>query len=130
MKNLICPLLLATILSSGCTWVGAKPGADDILLLPERRVQNCENLGRVEVSVLAKVGGLDRHDDVIERDLQRLAKNHAVDKNGDTIAALSEVKDGEQRYGIYRCEGEETQAQPADEEDEEGVTVRSYNGGQ
>lgn len=134
MRNLIPASLFVGALAilAGCTWVDTKPGADEVLQLPERRVQSCEKLGSVEVSVLARVAGLDRHEEEIEQDLQQLARNHAVEKDGDTIAALSEVKEGEQRYGVYRCEDRDTSPrspQSQDEEEQEGVTVREYNGG-
>ncbi|MDQ2070635.1 DUF4156 domain-containing protein [Natronospira bacteriovora] len=122
----IIVLLTGSLALSACTWVRMEPGADDILLLPERRVQDCERLGTVEVSVLARVAGLDRHEEEIEKDLANLARNHAVERGGDTIAALSTIEDGKQRFGVYRCEGAEDESE-ADEE-EEGVTVRGYNG--
>lgn len=119
-------VLLLSLLLSACTWVRMEPGADDIVLLPERRVQDCSKLGTVEVSVLARVAGLDRHEEEIEQDLISLAKNHAVERDADTIAAVSEVRDGKQRFGLYRCEGDATSGDGNDDED--GVTVRGYNG--
>jgi hypothetical protein len=119
-------VLLLSLLLSACTWVRMEPGADDIVLLPERRVQDCNKLGTVEVSVLARVAGLDRHEEEIEQDLISLAKNHAVERDADTIAAISEIEDGKQRFGIYRCEADA--AADDRDQDEEGVTVRGYNG--
>lgn len=124
----IASLLLLSLVVSACTWVRVEPGADDIVLLPERRVQNCQRLGTVEVSVLARVAGLDRHEEEIERDLINLARNYAVEQGADTIAALSEIKEGKQRYGAYRCEDRPDTDNRREDDDEEGVRVRGYNG--
>lgn len=125
-RMIVLLLIMPALTLTACTWVSVEPGADDIVLLPERRIQNCEKQGSVEVSVLAKVAGLDRHQEEIEEDLANLARNHAAERNADTIAPLSEIREGKQRFGIYRCED----APRGDnrDEDEEGVTVRGYNG--
>ncbi|MCP1728382.1 hypothetical protein J2T60_002382 [Natronospira proteinivora] len=123
-------LLLAVLTLAACTWVRPDTGADEVLVLPKERVADCERLGSVEVSVLARVVGMDRHEEEVESDLQVLARNHAVERGGDTVVPLSEIKDGEQRYGIYSCQGNQAgEGEPeADEDEEEGVTVQQYNG--
>lgn len=113
---------LAAVTLVSCTWVDLKPGAQDVLLLPEARVADCRNLGSVKVSVLEKVGFMQRHDEEVAEDLADLARNHAVEKGGDTIAALGPVTDGAQEYGIYRCAG--TTAPKPDAQD--GVETSPY----
>jgi len=128
LKNLgLITLLLAV---AACTWVRPEAGAEDVLVLPESRVSDCERLGSVEVSVLARVAGMDRHEEEVESDLRVLARNHAAERGGDTVAPLSEIKEGKQRYGIYSCEGAQIDESPRtdEDEDEEGVSVQGYDG--
>jgi hypothetical protein len=121
LKNL--SLGAAVLLLGACAWVRPEPGAEGIALLPEARVQDCERLGSVEVSVVERILGMDRHDEQVESDLANLARNHAAEQGGDTIAPLGPVRDGKRRFGVYRC-GEEAEARARD--DDEGVEVRGY----
>ena len=96
-------LALAIAAVAGCTWVELEPGAEDVLVLPPERVEDCKRLGRTEVSVADSVWFFDRHDEDVKRDLADLARNNAVEMGGDTISVLGEMTDGKQRYGIYDC---------------------------
>jgi hypothetical protein len=115
----------STLLLAACAGVrpGLEPGAEAVNLLPEARVRDCEHLGTVEVSVLERFLGMDRHEDQVEADLANLARNHAVERNGDAVAALGRVRDGKQRFGIYRC-GDAGPGQARSED--EGVETRAY----
>lgn len=120
---------LAVALAGGCTWVELKPGAAEIVVLEEKRVANCERLGKTEVSVAAEVGFLSRVEEDVARDLQTLARNQALDMGGDTIAPLSEISGGRQIFGVYRCipaEGGPDRRPPG--ERDEGVQTLPYRG--
>lgn len=95
--------LPALITLVSCTWVELKPGAASVQLLPENRVGDCKSLSTVKVSVLEKVGILERHDDEVAADLADLARNHAIEAGGDTIAALGPITNGTQEFGVYQC---------------------------
>lgn len=96
-------LVAAAVLAAGCSTIELKPGADEIEILGAERVANCKKLGKTKVSVAEKVGFIKRGDKAIREDLQRLARNSAIDMNGDTLSAESEIVKGEQTFGVYDC---------------------------
>lgn len=132
MARISLLLLLGLALGlSACTWVQPDEGAEDILELPERRVGDCERLGSVKVKTADRILFLDRREDRIEGEQRTLARNHALEEGGDTIVPLGESEGGERRFGIYRCEGavpEDGEGQENHDDEEDGVTVRPYNG--
>jgi|GEM_PF-607000 len=125
-------LALATLLMfamAACTWVRPADGAEDVQVISEQAAADCERLGSVEVSVAARVIGMDRHDDEVASDLRNLARNHAAERGGDTAAPLSEIQDGKQRFAIYSCEGAETRTDDSDDDDDDdSVSVQPYEG--
>ena len=111
-------LPLACLLLSACSWIALEPGAEDVLVLPANRLPaDCKSLGTVTVSVLEKVGVLERHDEEVIEDLDVLARNHAATRGGDTAVARGPVTNGERRYEIFRCTdapaGEKADTAPA-----------------
>lgn len=123
-------VILAGLLGSACSWVALEKGAAEVLVLPPERLSaDCASLGKVTVSVLDKVGVLERHDEEVIEDLHVLARNHAAKQDGDTVVPLGAVKDGARQYEVYRCMSEPTTkaAKPSDQE--KGVEVVPYTGG-
>ena len=103
MKQKLILLALMPALLTACSFIPKNPGADKVLVLPLERVKNCVELGQTKVQVLDRVGFLARRSASIEADLQRLAKNNAVDMGGDTVSALTGVINGRQTFGVYKC---------------------------
>jgi hypothetical protein len=103
MKQKLILLALLPALLTACSFIPKNPGADKVLVLPLERVKNCVELGQTKVQVLDRVGFLARRSASIEADLQRLAKNNAIDMGGDTVSALTGVINGRQTFGVYKC---------------------------
>jgi hypothetical protein len=103
MKQKLILLALLPALLTACSCIPKNPGADKVLVLPLERVKNCVELGQTKVQVLDRVGFLARRSASIEADLQRLAKNNAIDMGGDTVSALTGVINGRQTFGVYKC---------------------------
>lgn len=126
------PVALAALLASACSWVALEKGAGDVLVLPPERLgESCASLGKVTVSVLDKVGVLERHDEEVVEDLHILARNHAAKQDGDTVVPLGEVKDGARQYEVFRCMSEPAasdESKPSSSA-ESGVEVLPYKGG-
>ena len=97
-------IVFAVVLAS-CSWVELKPEAEKVRVLSEEEVKPCKRLGKTTVSVKPSVAGVPRKESVMARELEKLARNGAVNLNGDTIVATSEIVDGEQTFDIYRCVG-------------------------
>ncbi|HET7649291.1 MAG TPA: DUF4156 domain-containing protein [Gammaproteobacteria bacterium] len=100
------PTIVAIALAaSGCTWVSVSPQAQKagVVALSLERVASCRQLSQIQVSVADNVGVLQRMPSDVEHDLTNLAINEAAKSGGDTVAALSPAKDGQQTFGIYKC---------------------------
>src|SRR5699024_11968493 len=91
------------MLTFGCSWVELDPGADSVRLVESSRASNCERLGVTTTSVRSRVAGVERSADKVAGELADLARNSARELNGDTIVADGPLRDGEQRFIIYRC---------------------------
>lgn len=102
-SNLI--VIAAALSMCGCTWVSVSSQAqrEGIIALSLDRVSNCRKLSETQVSVANTVGVFKRMPADVEHDLTNLAINEAAKSGGDTVAALTPVKDGSQTFGIYKC---------------------------
>lgn len=105
MRTANLPILATALLLSSCTWVSVSPQAQQkgVIALSLDRVASCQQLSQTQVSVANTVGVFQRMPSDIEHDLTNLAINEAAKSGGDTVAALSPVKDGSQTFGIYKC---------------------------
>lgn len=100
--HLLTPLSILII--SGCTWVKPIENASDIAVINSSQATLCESIGSTSVSVKDRLGILKRGSDKVAEELTTLAQNSAVNMGGNSISALTEVNDGEQRFGIYNCQ--------------------------
>jgi hypothetical protein len=55
------------------------------------------------VSVKADIAGIDRKQMKVRDELESLARNEAATLGADTVQALGEPRDGEQRFAAYSC---------------------------
>lgn len=97
-------ITLATILGvSACTWVDVNEGAQNVAIVDELPA-SCERVGTTDVRTQTDIGFIDRDREVVETELQTLARNAAVRKGGNTLVAETDIStEGEQRFGLYRC---------------------------
>lgn len=129
MFRLIACLPLACLFLSACAWVSLEKGAADVLVLPANRLPaDCDSLGSVTVSVLDKVGVLERHDEEVIQDLNILARNYAAERGGDTAVPRGPGTNGKREYEIFRCveDGERGNAEAEPEDAADGVEVIPY----
>lgn len=105
--------VLALLALSACSW-GIKLDSDgrQVRTAWDGQTSGCQELGKVTVSVLDRVGPVSRNDIKLRDELQTLARNEAADMGADTIAPLGEPRDGSQSWSAWRC-GKATQAGPA-----------------
>lgn len=102
MKKHLFILFLAFSLSA-CTWVKLTPEGEKVRVLGAQEVQSCTKKGKTTVSVKADVAGIERDYEKVKTELETLARNSAVDLNGDTVVPTSKIEDGKQTYDVYRC---------------------------
>lgn len=101
MKKIL--IVIALLALQGCSWVQLDPAGEQVKVVEQQHVEGCKLLGKTTVSVKATVAGIARDEDDMQKELEVLARNHAADINGDTIVAISEIKDGRRVYNVYRC---------------------------
>ncbi len=92
---------IAAVTLTSCTWVKLTPEGQNVEVMTQADLANCERTGTTTVEVLDKVL-LERNPEKVEQELQTLARNRAAGR-GDVIVASSGIEDGEQQFVIYRC---------------------------
>jgi hypothetical protein len=103
MKKTLIAAAAAAAVTAGCTWVKLERGAEGVRLVEPSMVTNCERLGTTTTSVRDRVAGVERNAAKVRAELADLARNSAWDMTGDTIVADGPVREGEQRFIVYRC---------------------------
>ena len=98
-------IVLATLVlaASGCAWVKLDDAGRDVRVAHTGDISGCKSLGEISVSVKDKVGPYRRNDLKVRDELESLARNEAATLKADTIRALAEPVDGEQRFVAYAC---------------------------
>lgn len=88
---------------SGCNHVPLEPAAEEVRVIDQAEAGGCEQVGSTKVKVLAKVVGFKRGEDKMSNELTTLARNAAVDMQGNAVASDGAISDGSQKFSIYRC---------------------------
>lgn len=96
-------IILSAAITTGCTFVSPAPHAETVEFVPAERVGACEELGTTRVEVLAKLGWFPRNKDTVADELKTLARNAAVEIEGNAIADASPVENGKQSFLVLRC---------------------------
>ena len=97
--------MMSSIVLGGCTWVKVSPSGEKVRVLSPTEVRSCKLIGDTQVSLLARVGAVNRNEEKVQQELYTLARNSAADMGGDTVVPASEVQEGKQRYTVYKCIG-------------------------
>ncbi len=103
MKTL-CLVLMISLAASACMWVKPDAGGEKVRVAYDGRVDGCTKLGEVGVGVRDKIAlGVERNQIKVIDELESLARNEAATLGADTISALNEPRNGEQRFAAWRC---------------------------
>ena len=100
--TVILPLITGL---SGCasSLIGVHQGADRVSLADANQVGACQSKGETIVSVLAKIGFINRLDEVVEADLYQVARNDAADAGADTLVKGESQEFGKRTFDMYKC---------------------------
>ena len=99
----IIGLGLVVLLLSACSWVKMTPEGEEVTVAKAAHVANCKFAGTTTVSVKSDIVSFKRDAEKMKTELETLARNEANKLKGDTIVPVSEIKDGEQTFKIYKC---------------------------
>lgn len=103
MQKLTLTALVLVAACSGCTWVKVTEKGSSVAVANASNVRGCQNVREVTVSVTSKVWFYKRDADKVATELTNLARNEAVNFNGDTIVPSSKIQDGRQSFDVYKC---------------------------
>ena len=88
---------------SSCTWVTLDKAAESVMVKTESDVANCKKVARTTVSLRSKVMGIERNKEKVQRELEVLARNAAIDYQGNAVVPSSAIKEGKQSFDVYQC---------------------------
>ena len=86
-----------------CSPVKLTKEGEGVTVKTKEQVSDCKRVGRVTTSLLDKVAGVKRSKKKVQKELEMLAKNGAVEYGGNTIVPATEVADGKQSFEVYHC---------------------------
>jgi len=100
--TVVLPLIVGL---NGCAsgLIGERKGSDRVSLADANQVGDCQPKGKTIVSVLAKVGFLNRLEEVVETELLQMARNDAVDSDADTVVKGESKEFGKRTFELYKC---------------------------
>ena len=102
MKRLVIVCLAS--LAAACSWgIKLDSGGEKVRVAWDGNVGGCHDAGKVTVSVLDRVGPVDRSGLKVSDELEIMARNEAAGLGADTIRPLGEPHDGAQTWGAYSC---------------------------
>ncbi|WP_049620755.1 DUF4156 domain-containing protein [Frateuria defendens] len=97
-------LLVPTVLLGACTWgITLDEAGRRVRTAWGGDVSACRDMGKVTVSVMSRVGPVDRNDIKVRDELEVMARNEAAKLGADTIKPLAEPSEGSQPWGAYQC---------------------------
>lgn len=98
----LCSVLVMLIFTAGCTWVKVSDAGSEVVIMPADRVAACKLIGTVTTSVKDRIIGVERKEEKVRQELDRLAQNQAAKLNANTLVRAS-IDDGQGNYIAYRC---------------------------
>jgi hypothetical protein len=104
MKPSLLLIALGAAALGACTWgIKLDSGGENVRVAWDGNVDGCRDAGKVTVSVLDRVGPVDRSGLKVSDELEIMARNEAAGLGADTIRPLGEPRDGAQSWGAYTC---------------------------
>ncbi len=95
--------IVTIALCGGCAWVNLSPKGESVRVVSPTAVLKCKELGKTGANVPDRIAGIYRNYETMETELAILGRNSAAQMGGDTIVPVSEIVNGEQTFGVYRC---------------------------
>jgi hypothetical protein len=90
---------------AACSWgIKLNSGGEKVRVAWDGNVGGCHDAGKVTVSVLDRVGPVDRNGLKVSDELEIMARNEAAGLGADTIRPLGEPHNGAQSFGAYTCD--------------------------
>lgn len=125
MKHAIA--LMATLTLAACSWgIKLDSGGRDVRVAWTDDVSRCRLAGAISVSVLGKVGPVNRSALKVSDELEVMARNQAATLPADTIKPIDKPHDGEQSWNAYVCGSHSVNRTPGSQTAPETDAVETY----
>ena len=92
-----------SLLLVSCSWVRVTPEGQDVRLLTQNQVGNCQRIGTTTSTTTDEVVFVPRGSETVQTELVDLARNEAGLMGGNAIVADGTVVEGRQRFIVYSC---------------------------
>ena len=105
-KMLVIAVIVPLIAGlNGCasSLIGVRAGADRVSIADAQQVTACQSKGKTIVTVLSKVGIINRSEEDVEANLYQLARNNAVDSGADTLVKGDSQAFGKRTFEMFKC---------------------------
>lgn len=107
LKGMLFATAVVSLMSAlnGCSsaFIDKRVGSELVTVADASKVGSCESKGKVTVSVLSKVGFIDRSSSAVDANLLQMGRNAAIDAHGDTIVKGEKPDAGSQTFSLYKC---------------------------
>lgn len=107
LKRMLVAIAVVQMIAGlgGCAsnLIEVRKGSDRVSVADANQVAICQSKGEINVSVLAEVGFISRSVEAVEANLLQLARNGAVDSDGDTVVKGNSPEFGKRTFAIYKC---------------------------
>jgi len=97
--GIVCFIMVA----GSCSWVKSTESGARVRVATAGEVEGCADAGTTHVSVMDKLGVVERNQAKVAGELATLARNSAAQLGGDTVVAITEIVDGAQTFAVYQC---------------------------
>ncbi len=117
-------LVVLPALLAGCTWgIKLNDAGRQVRTAWLSDVSGCKNMGKITVSVMDRVGPVNRNDIKVRDELEVMARNEAATMGADTVKPLGDPRGGEQSWGAYQCGSQTLPAAGQPRQDPSGQPV-------
>ena len=102
-STLLALLSVAALSACSNVIIGDKPGSDHVSLANADQVAKCISKGKINVTVMAKIGIIPRNEETVEENLFQMARNNAVENSADTLVKGASTEVGKRQFEMYKC---------------------------
>lgn len=104
MKRLLLTMF-AVVPIAACSWgIKLDSGGEKVRAAWNQDVgPGCKDMGKITVSVLDRLGPINRRDLKVRDELEVMARNEAARMGADTVQPVGDPQDGEQAWRAFHC---------------------------
>lgn len=119
--------ILTTLVVSACSWgIKLDSAGRGVRVAWQDDVSQCRLIGAISVSVLGKVGPVDRNALKVSDELEVMARNQAATMQADTVKPIDKPTDGEQNWNAYDCGNSASRAPSQPRNTQKAEAVETY----